>query len=174
MIALAISRISAFTMSADSIIAFIKYFKLTHIVVLPFFTMQHPEEGEDEAWIYSGQEEVPPTVRRVKIAENVIEIPDRTFQVHQELEEVFSFLFGSSNRERRLSLVQNVEVHSVPRPRERRSWHSIKCQKLGRLVDDEADLNHRLKHRFDNSPLNKLCYYQSYQSSEDAMAQLTA
>eukprot|EP00980_Cylindrotheca_fusiformis_P016739 scaffold5039_cov119-Cylindrotheca_fusiformis.AAC.6 len=30
----------------------------------------------------------------------------------------------------------------------------------------------RLKHRFDGSPLNKLCYYQSYHSSEDAMAQL--
>eukprot|EP00980_Cylindrotheca_fusiformis_P026985 scaffold18299_cov62-Cylindrotheca_fusiformis.AAC.1 len=49
----------------------------------------------------------------------------------------------------------------------------FQSSKLGSLVDDEADLVHRLNHRFDNSPLNKLCYYQSYhQSSEDAMAQL--
>eukprot|EP00980_Cylindrotheca_fusiformis_P011478 scaffold2662_cov65-Cylindrotheca_fusiformis.AAC.2 len=46
--------------------------------------MQHHEE----AWIYNGQEEVPPTVRRVRIAENVIEIPDEAFYGHQELEEV--------------------------------------------------------------------------------------
>eukprot|EP00980_Cylindrotheca_fusiformis_P004183 scaffold910_cov64-Cylindrotheca_fusiformis.AAC.2 len=202
--------------------------------------MQHPEEGEDEDWIYSGQEEVPLTVQRVKIAENVIKIPDKAFYLHEELEEVI--------------LSSSVQV-------ERRSWHSIKCQslvrigrfafcsceslshvtipqsvnslatnafticsslisielpeersfnidlsgclflvsvvgqisiffadeedpdeigpelffqlsELGRLVDDEADLNHRLNHRFDNSPLNKLCYYQSYQSPKDAMAQL--
>eukprot|EP00980_Cylindrotheca_fusiformis_P026607 scaffold16603_cov50-Cylindrotheca_fusiformis.AAC.1 len=43
---------------------------------------------------------------------------------------------------------------------------------IGRLVDNEADLTHRLKHRFDDSPLNKLCYYQSYQSLDDATAQL--
>eukprot|EP00980_Cylindrotheca_fusiformis_P022910 scaffold9915_cov110-Cylindrotheca_fusiformis.AAC.1 len=29
-----------------------------------------------------------------------------------------------------------------------------------------------LKHRFDDSPLNKLCYYQSYHSPQDAMVQL--
>eukprot|EP00980_Cylindrotheca_fusiformis_P018131 scaffold5841_cov81-Cylindrotheca_fusiformis.AAC.3 len=51
-------------------------------------TIQHPEEAEDDAWIYNGQEEVPPTVRRVKIAENVIEIPDEAFSGHTELEEV--------------------------------------------------------------------------------------
>eukprot|EP00980_Cylindrotheca_fusiformis_P001801 scaffold408_cov71-Cylindrotheca_fusiformis.AAC.2 len=44
--------------------------------------------------------------------------------------------------------------------------------KLGSLVDNVADLIRRLNHRFDNSPLNKLCYYQSYQSLDDAMAQL--
>eukprot|EP00980_Cylindrotheca_fusiformis_P002278 scaffold530_cov107-Cylindrotheca_fusiformis.AAC.2 len=34
------------------------------------------------------------------------------------------------------------------------------------------NLGDRFKHRFDDSPLNKLCYYQSYYSSGDAMAQL--
>eukprot|EP00980_Cylindrotheca_fusiformis_P003548 scaffold791_cov115-Cylindrotheca_fusiformis.AAC.6 len=43
---------------------------------------------------------------------------------------------------------------------------------LGRVVDDEADLLLKLKHRFDNCPMNKLCYYQSYHSSEDVMQQL--
>eukprot|EP00980_Cylindrotheca_fusiformis_P015986 scaffold4692_cov86-Cylindrotheca_fusiformis.AAC.1 len=50
--------------------------------------MQHPEEAEEEAWIYHGQPEVPPAVRRVKIAENVTEIPDEAFKRHQHLEEV--------------------------------------------------------------------------------------
>eukprot|EP00980_Cylindrotheca_fusiformis_P000200 scaffold41_cov99-Cylindrotheca_fusiformis.AAC.1 len=48
----------------------------------------------------------------------------------------------------------------------------FQSSKLGCLVDDEDDLIRKLNDRFDNSPLNKLCYYQSYQSSEDAMAQL--
>eukprot|EP00980_Cylindrotheca_fusiformis_P014599 scaffold3955_cov160-Cylindrotheca_fusiformis.AAC.19 len=48
----------------------------------------------------------------------------------------------------------------------------LQNSKFGRVVDDEADLLRKLKHRFDNSPLNKLCYYQSYHSSEDSMVQL--
>eukprot|EP00980_Cylindrotheca_fusiformis_P012298 scaffold3012_cov112-Cylindrotheca_fusiformis.AAC.2 len=46
--------------------------------------MQHHEE----AWIYNGQEEVPPTVRRVRIAEGITKIPDYAFEEHQELEEI--------------------------------------------------------------------------------------
>eukprot|EP00980_Cylindrotheca_fusiformis_P011267 scaffold2594_cov85-Cylindrotheca_fusiformis.AAC.9 len=38
---------------------------------------------------------------------------------------------------------------------------------FGNVVEDGADLTRKLKHRFDNSPLNSLCYYQSYHSSED-------
>eukprot|EP00980_Cylindrotheca_fusiformis_P016890 scaffold5114_cov67-Cylindrotheca_fusiformis.AAC.8 len=48
----------------------------------------------------------------------------------------------------------------------------FRVSKLGSLVDNKTDLRRRLKHRFDNSPMNKLCYYQSYHSSEDAMLQL--
>eukprot|EP00980_Cylindrotheca_fusiformis_P017039 scaffold5221_cov88-Cylindrotheca_fusiformis.AAC.6 len=44
--------------------------------------------------------------------------------------------------------------------------------RLRRVVDDAADLRYKLKHRFDNAPLNKLCYYQSYHSPEDAVVQL--
>eukprot|EP00980_Cylindrotheca_fusiformis_P010045 scaffold2219_cov56-Cylindrotheca_fusiformis.AAC.3 len=50
--------------------------------------MQHHEEAEEEAWIYNGQVDIPPTVRRVKIAELVAGIPDETFRGHRELEEV--------------------------------------------------------------------------------------
>eukprot|EP00980_Cylindrotheca_fusiformis_P005957 scaffold1264_cov73-Cylindrotheca_fusiformis.AAC.1 len=42
----------------------------------------------------------------------------------------------------------------------------LQSSKLGSVVVDEADLIHRLKHRFDDSPLNKLCYYQAYQSMD--------
>eukprot|EP00980_Cylindrotheca_fusiformis_P000565 scaffold146_cov107-Cylindrotheca_fusiformis.AAC.4 len=45
----------------------------------------------------------------------------------------------------------------------------LQYSKLGSLVDGYFDLAHRLKNRFDSSPLNKLCYYHSYHSSEDAM-----
>eukprot|EP00980_Cylindrotheca_fusiformis_P000485 scaffold120_cov59-Cylindrotheca_fusiformis.AAC.1 len=48
----------------------------------------------------------------------------------------------------------------------------FQSSKLGSLVDNEADLIPKLNHRFDNSPLNRLCYYQAYQSSDDAMAEL--
>eukprot|EP00980_Cylindrotheca_fusiformis_P009626 scaffold2127_cov85-Cylindrotheca_fusiformis.AAC.6 len=48
----------------------------------------------------------------------------------------------------------------------------FQSSKLGSLVDDEDDLIRKLNDRFVLSPLNKLCYYQSYQSSEDAMARL--
>eukprot|EP00980_Cylindrotheca_fusiformis_P017722 scaffold5565_cov92-Cylindrotheca_fusiformis.AAC.1 len=48
--------------------------------------------------------------------------------------------------------------------------------KLGRFVrgyvDRFDDLFRRLRYRFAASPLNNLCYYQSYCSSEDAMVQL--
>eukprot|EP00980_Cylindrotheca_fusiformis_P005839 scaffold1228_cov119-Cylindrotheca_fusiformis.AAC.6 len=49
----------------------------------------------------------------------------------------------------------------------------LQDSKLGSVVDSGADLNRKLKHRFGSSPLNKLCYYQSYHSSEDAMLQLS-
>eukprot|EP00980_Cylindrotheca_fusiformis_P018755 scaffold6247_cov104-Cylindrotheca_fusiformis.AAC.5 len=48
----------------------------------------------------------------------------------------------------------------------------VRNMKLGSIVDDDSNLVRKLKHRFANSPLNKLCYYQSYYSSDDAMVQL--
>eukprot|EP00980_Cylindrotheca_fusiformis_P023278 scaffold10313_cov138-Cylindrotheca_fusiformis.AAC.3 len=48
----------------------------------------------------------------------------------------------------------------------------LQHSKLGRVVNNIADLTLKLKHRFDNSPLIKLCYYQAYHSLEDAMIQL--
>eukprot|EP00980_Cylindrotheca_fusiformis_P003880 scaffold860_cov111-Cylindrotheca_fusiformis.AAC.6 len=49
----------------------------------------------------------------------------------------------------------------------------FQSSKLGSsFVDNEANLAHSLKHRFNDSPLNKLCYYESYQSLDAAMTQL--
>eukprot|EP00980_Cylindrotheca_fusiformis_P013754 scaffold3541_cov116-Cylindrotheca_fusiformis.AAC.7 len=50
--------------------------------------MEHHEEVEEEAWIYNGQEKVPPSVRRVKIADTVTKIPYEAFKDHRHLEEV--------------------------------------------------------------------------------------
>eukprot|EP00980_Cylindrotheca_fusiformis_P006352 scaffold1356_cov123-Cylindrotheca_fusiformis.AAC.33 len=44
--------------------------------------------------------------------------------------------------------------------------------KFGSVINGYDNFAWRLNHRFDSSPLNKLCYCQSYHSSEDAMAQL--
>eukprot|EP00980_Cylindrotheca_fusiformis_P006750 scaffold1405_cov92-Cylindrotheca_fusiformis.AAC.2 len=285
--------------------------------------MQHPEV-EDVAWIYNGKDEVPPTVRRVKIADTVTKIPDYAFNGYRELEEVIlsssvqvigghafngcwklkSILYQGQEKEEvgipsnvkvidwwvfdgcelienlvlnegleqigewafgslesltevdipstvvtigegaffgcirleRLGLNEGLERIGVDafrdcRPlshvRIPRSVNSIattafagcchlisievpeetsfifnlsgilslaslagpesilfsdedehaeffQSSKLGSLVDNEADLVHRLKHRFDNSPLNKLCYYQSYHVSEDVRVQLSS
>eukprot|EP00980_Cylindrotheca_fusiformis_P026497 scaffold16300_cov150-Cylindrotheca_fusiformis.AAC.8 len=62
-------------------------------------------------------------------------------------------------------------ISAIVRDGEREEF--FQSSRLGIFVDDEADLRHRLNHRFDNSALNKLCYYQSYyQSLDDAMVQL--
>eukprot|EP00980_Cylindrotheca_fusiformis_P013840 scaffold3594_cov138-Cylindrotheca_fusiformis.AAC.5 len=74
---------------------------------------------------------------------------------------------------------------AVPRLRESSLYHRdptdfLRHSKLGRadggrldyLGSRYYDLVRRLKHRFEGSPLNKLCYYQSYYSMEDAMLQL--
>eukprot|EP00980_Cylindrotheca_fusiformis_P000698 scaffold167_cov110-Cylindrotheca_fusiformis.AAC.26 len=44
--------------------------------------------------------------------------------------------------------------------------------RLGSVAYEDRNHVRKLKHRFDNSPLNKICYYQSYHSSEDTMVQL--
>eukprot|EP00980_Cylindrotheca_fusiformis_P014479 scaffold3872_cov87-Cylindrotheca_fusiformis.AAC.1 len=73
-----------------------------------------------------------------------------------------------------LSLVSVIGPISITT----KSWEAeireafFQSSKLGCLVDDEADLKRKLNHRFDNSPLNKLCYYQSYESLDVAMAEL--
>eukprot|EP00980_Cylindrotheca_fusiformis_P011633 scaffold2750_cov67-Cylindrotheca_fusiformis.AAC.2 len=47
--------------------------------------MQHEVE---DVFVYTGQRDVPTTVRRVKIAENITRIIDEAFRKHPELEEV--------------------------------------------------------------------------------------
>eukprot|EP00980_Cylindrotheca_fusiformis_P029973 scaffold24130_cov142-Cylindrotheca_fusiformis.AAC.3 len=43
--------------------------------------------------------------------------------------------------------------------------------RLNRVADGYRDLDRRLRYRFDNSPLNELCYYQSYRSVDDLETQ---
>eukprot|EP00980_Cylindrotheca_fusiformis_P021130 scaffold8114_cov126-Cylindrotheca_fusiformis.AAC.16 len=45
---------------------------------------------------------------------------------------------------------------------------------LGSVVDGYDNFVHTLNHRFDNAPMSKLCYYQSYYSLEDAMTKLSS
>eukprot|EP00980_Cylindrotheca_fusiformis_P013888 scaffold3601_cov90-Cylindrotheca_fusiformis.AAC.1 len=66
----------------------------------------------------------------------------------------------------------NLAMPKLPEDDEVLSGFLYNDSRLGSVFDDEADLVHALKHRFDNSPLNKLCYYQSYHASEDAMVHL--
>eukprot|EP00980_Cylindrotheca_fusiformis_P005144 scaffold1089_cov117-Cylindrotheca_fusiformis.AAC.7 len=48
----------------------------------------------------------------------------------------------------------------------------LKSWSIRSVVDGRDEIARRLKHRFDNAPVNKLCYYQSYHSPSDAMIQL--
>eukprot|EP00980_Cylindrotheca_fusiformis_P011611 scaffold2747_cov104-Cylindrotheca_fusiformis.AAC.1 len=67
----------------------------------------------------------------------------------------------------------NLAVPTLPEDDERLSgWLHSKLLELGSVVRNGVDVSRKLKHRFDHSPLNKLCYYQSYHSSEDIMLQL--
>eukprot|EP00980_Cylindrotheca_fusiformis_P024850 scaffold12602_cov105-Cylindrotheca_fusiformis.AAC.1 len=63
----------------------------------------------------------------------------------------------------------NLAIPTLPEDDEVTSGLLYTNSRLGSVVDNEGDLHHKLKHRFDNSPVNKLCYYQSYHASEDAM-----
>eukprot|EP00980_Cylindrotheca_fusiformis_P005838 scaffold1228_cov119-Cylindrotheca_fusiformis.AAC.5 len=61
---------------------------------------------------------------------------------------------------------------AIPRLTEASLGGYLRNSKIGSVVDSDADLDHKLKHRFDKAPLNKLCYYQSYYSSDDSMLRL--
>eukprot|EP00980_Cylindrotheca_fusiformis_P019826 scaffold6966_cov112-Cylindrotheca_fusiformis.AAC.4 len=75
-------------------------------------------------------------------------------------------------REERFQVLVNLAIPTLPEDDEIESGLLFNNSKLASVVDNEASLNHKLKHRFDHSPLNKLCYYQSYHAAEDAMMQL--
>eukprot|EP00980_Cylindrotheca_fusiformis_P019886 scaffold6994_cov120-Cylindrotheca_fusiformis.AAC.7 len=109
----------------------------------------------------------------VRIPQNVNRIATKAFikcisLISIELPEECSFDIDLSGCQSLVSLAGPMTTfyHDV------RSEQSFQRSKFGILVDNEADLIRRLNHRFDNSPLNKLCYYQSYQSLDDAMARL--
>eukprot|EP00980_Cylindrotheca_fusiformis_P008706 scaffold1866_cov66-Cylindrotheca_fusiformis.AAC.8 len=108
--------------------------------------MQHPEE----AWIYNGQEEVPPTVRRVKIADTVVEIPYEAFKDHRHLEEVTlsssvqvigKYAFCWCRKLKFIlyqGLLENEEVGIPPNVRVIDYCAFEYCTSLGRLVLNEG------------------------------------
>eukprot|EP00980_Cylindrotheca_fusiformis_P009972 scaffold2206_cov95-Cylindrotheca_fusiformis.AAC.2 len=71
--------------------------------------MQHQEEAEEEAWIYNGQEKIPPTVRRVKIAETVRVIPDRAFSITRP-QQLFSYHFPEHHGLEEVILSSSVQA----------------------------------------------------------------
>eukprot|EP00980_Cylindrotheca_fusiformis_P017040 scaffold5221_cov88-Cylindrotheca_fusiformis.AAC.7 len=70
------------------------------------------------------------------------------------------------------NVLLNLAIPTLPEDDEVVSGLLYNESRLRSVVDDEAGLRYKLKHRFDNAPLNKLCYYQSYHSPEDAVVQL--
>eukprot|EP00980_Cylindrotheca_fusiformis_P029839 scaffold23925_cov157-Cylindrotheca_fusiformis.AAC.2 len=105
---------------------------------------------------------IPPSVER--IATNAFSGCNSLISI--ELPEVFRFGQDLSECE---SVVNLAGQLSLPRFT---LQADIMDHNIARVAKDEADLLCKLKHRFDKSPLNKLCYFQSYHSSEDAMMQL--
>eukprot|EP00980_Cylindrotheca_fusiformis_P003899 scaffold865_cov87-Cylindrotheca_fusiformis.AAC.5 len=114
------------------------------------------------------------SLSRVRIPQTVNSIATTTFiecdsLISIELPEDCSFNIDLSGCQ---SLVNLVAGPMPTLYRDANFEQSFQRSKLGSLVDNEADLIHKLSHRFDLSPLHKLCYYQSYQSLDAAMAQL--
>eukprot|EP00980_Cylindrotheca_fusiformis_P022726 scaffold9646_cov133-Cylindrotheca_fusiformis.AAC.9 len=70
------------------------------------------------------------------------------------------------------SSLVNLAIPTLPIDNDFVSRLLYNNSKLGSVVDRHDDLAHKLKHRFDSSPLNELCYYQSYHSSAYAMRRL--
>eukprot|EP00980_Cylindrotheca_fusiformis_P012384 scaffold3042_cov101-Cylindrotheca_fusiformis.AAC.1 len=127
--------------------------------------MQHHKK----VWIYNGKENVPPTVRRVKIelAEGITKIPDYAFEEHSvnsvatSAFSICSVLGVSAGSNANISVGSTTSGNVFPK--------LFKAWQFG----GEADLIRRWNHRFDKSPLNKLCYYHSYHHScKSAMARL--
>eukprot|EP00980_Cylindrotheca_fusiformis_P011039 scaffold2535_cov126-Cylindrotheca_fusiformis.AAC.1 len=83
------------------------------------------------------------------------------------------FVFDHDDEdEMRLNGLVNLAIPTLPEDDMVVSGWLYNKSRIGSVVRSEAGLLHKLKHRFDKSPLNKLCYYQSYHSSEDAMVKL--
>eukprot|EP00980_Cylindrotheca_fusiformis_P017036 scaffold5221_cov88-Cylindrotheca_fusiformis.AAC.3 len=112
---------------------------------------------------------IPPSVKRIAPIAVIgckslisVELPER-------------ILIGNADQNSRDEgsfYLANLAIPTLPEDDQAVSHFLYRESGLRRVVDDEAGLLHKLRHRFDNAPLNKLCYYQSYHSPEDAMQQL--
>eukprot|EP00980_Cylindrotheca_fusiformis_P004538 scaffold965_cov93-Cylindrotheca_fusiformis.AAC.2 len=94
-----------------------------------------------------------------------LEIPDRRFpkfKVNGKSWDICSC--------RKLANVMANPVLLLGNRNEMEEW--LQVSKIGGVVDGYDDFLYKSNHRFDKSPLNKLCYYQSYYFLEDALVEL--
>eukprot|EP00980_Cylindrotheca_fusiformis_P005837 scaffold1228_cov119-Cylindrotheca_fusiformis.AAC.4 len=91
-----------------------------------------------------------------------MELPESLLIVNKQAERFYGLSFSCS------SLVNLA----IPTLTETSVGGYLRETRLGSVVYNNAELVRKLAHRFENSPLNKLCYYQSYYSSDDTMLRL--
>eukprot|EP00980_Cylindrotheca_fusiformis_P023945 scaffold11233_cov73-Cylindrotheca_fusiformis.AAC.2 len=124
---------------------------------------------------------IPPTVERIAINAFIgcnslisIELPEGILIDNDEDADTDEddYTEYEQLRDEGLQNLVNLAIPTLPEDDEVTSRLLYNDSRLFRIADNEADLICKLRHRFENSPLNKLCYYQSCHSSEDAMKQL--
>eukprot|EP00980_Cylindrotheca_fusiformis_P006586 scaffold1389_cov122-Cylindrotheca_fusiformis.AAC.4 len=120
-------------------------------------------------------------LKHIRIPSSVARMKNSAFQncdrlISMELPEELPFNFAPLHIVGCCSLV-NLAIPShlvwMPRAGEGNSLILYRLKKFASVVDDDFDdLVNKLKHRFDNAPLHKLCYYQSYYPVAEAMQKL--
>eukprot|EP00980_Cylindrotheca_fusiformis_P004537 scaffold965_cov93-Cylindrotheca_fusiformis.AAC.1 len=94
-----------------------------------------------------------------------LEIPDRRFPKFE-----VNVAFQNTCSCRKLANVMANPVLLLGNRNEMEEW--LHVSNFGGVVGGYDDFLYKLNHRFDRSPLNKLCYYQSYYFLEDALVEL--
>eukprot|EP00980_Cylindrotheca_fusiformis_P026496 scaffold16300_cov150-Cylindrotheca_fusiformis.AAC.7 len=95
-----------------------------------------------------------------------LELPDRSFLTNDGSDKLCDAGILGCN-----SLVNVVAQPALIGKRDKMELF-LRESRIGRVVDGYDDFLTKTNHRFDQAPLNKLCYYQSYYSVEEAMVKL--
>eukprot|EP00980_Cylindrotheca_fusiformis_P025817 scaffold14678_cov97-Cylindrotheca_fusiformis.AAC.1 len=94
-----------------------------------------------------------------------IELPDQRFLTDEDSVSRFKTIHGCRQL---VNLVANPVL--IGNPYKMQGF--LQNSKIGSIVGGLDDFLHKTTHRFDKCPLNKLCYYQSYYSLDEAMMKL--